>query len=102
MDRPIVHALMDAACEPFQTVLEEVFSEVRRQGVPGNSLPMERCYTPTAGAAGPGGGKRNRKRAPAVLSPLSFRSPERNASASWPQSKISAPSVLGSVTSVVN
>jgi hypothetical protein len=31
VDCLIVHALMDAACEPFQTVSEEAFLEVHLQ-----------------------------------------------------------------------
>ena len=65
-------------------------------GVPGGSLPMERRFIPTGGA-GLGRGMRNRKRTTAVLSSSNFRSPERNASASWLQLKSSAPRVLGSM-----
>jgi hypothetical protein len=60
---------------------------------------VERCYTPNAmGAAGSGRGTRDGKRATAVLSASNFSSLEHNASASWPQSKTSAASVLASVT----
>jgi hypothetical protein len=41
-----------------------------------------RCYTPTAGAAGSGRGKRPRKRSTASLSPSILISPERSASSS--------------------
>jgi len=58
---------------------------------------MERRLTPTTGAAGSGRGMMDRKRATAVLSSSNFRPPERNASASWLQSKTSAPRVLGSM-----
>jgi hypothetical protein len=63
--------------------LKEAFSEFRRQGVPGSSLPTERCCVPTAGAVGSGRGKRVRKRSIIASSPSILTFPELNASPSW-------------------
>ena len=48
---------------------------------PEAQLPLERRYTPMAGAVGSSSGKRDMKRATADSSPVIFRSPQRNASA---------------------
>ena len=92
----------DQAAPYLPECVELGFLEGRRPCVPGSSLPMERCYTQTTDAAGSGRGKTAGKRATAVLSSLRFRSPERDASASWLQSKTSAACVLESVTAMVN
>jgi hypothetical protein len=63
---------------------------------------MKRCYAPTAGAAGSGREKKGQEACHRRPIALGFRPPNRNASASWPQSKTNAASVLGSMKPAFN
>jgi hypothetical protein len=72
-------------------------------GVPRGSLAAYgAALHPRRDEAGSCRGMRDRKHATAVLPFSNFRSPERNASASWLHSRTSAPRVLESMKLALN